>query len=158
MQSAERSLAVANRLYSASPAPCFDDFRLKALYKLSYAHSELKDARADATLAQTFRAREQGAKGDAKDILQHPGFHRADQALPIARAITELAPRELNGWELLAAAQLQLKNYAEAVTALEKGISTIPAPKVGDQASGLYRKLQERLERYREKLAAAARQ
>ena len=52
MQSAERSLAVANRLYSASPTPCADDLRLKALYNLSPAHSELKDARADATLAK----------------------------------------------------------------------------------------------------------
>lgn len=109
-------------------------------------------------LAQTFQALEQGAKGDTKDILQDPGFPQADQALPISREITAIAPNQLNGWNLNAEANLQLKNYSEAVASLEMGRAAISAPKPGQQPSAIYLRLEKRIQRYRQKLAAAARQ
>ncbi len=166
----ERMLEIADDLMKRSPSPRAEYCLLSALYNVSYAYSGAKDNRANSTLARTFALLEKKAREQPKDSasrvmladlllnLAHPGYDDPARALPYTRLITELAPQELNGWELLAEAQLQLKNYAEAVAALEKGISKIPAPKEGDQASGLYRKLQERLERYREKLATAARQ
>ena len=166
----ERILEIADDLMKRSPSPRAEYCLLSALYNVSYSYSRAKDSRANSMLARTFALLEKKAVKQPEDSasrvmladlllnLAHPGYDSPARALPYARQITELAPQELNGWELQGAAQLQLKNYAEAVAALEKGISTIPAPKVGDQASGLYLKLQERLVRYREKLAAAARQ
>ena len=169
-QDYEQVLILAQRLYAARPLPRAEEFRLKALYNLSYAYSELKDPRADAMLAATTEAMKRRADANPKDMLsrvqfadlllnlRHRGFDNPREALPYAEQITVFAPRELNGWELVAEAQLQLKNYDGAVAALEKGLTCVPTPKAGEQPSKLYAGLVERIERYREQAATAAKQ
>ncbi len=167
-QSYEQVLTLAEKLYAARPLPRAEDFRLKALYNLCYAYSELKDPRADAMLARTVAALKRRAAADSKDMLsrveladlllnlRHPGYDNPLDALPYARQITEMAPKELNGWELLAEAHLQMKEFPAAIRALEKSVEIVPAPKPGQQPSKMYAGLQERIGRYRELAAKAA--
>ena len=166
-QAYEQVLTLAEKLYAARPLPRAEDFRIKALYNLSYAYSELKDPRADAMLARTVDVLKRRAAANSKDMmsrveladlllnLRHPGYDNPLDALPYARQITELAPKELNGWELLAEAHLQMKEFPAAIRALEKSLECLPAPKPGQQPSRIYAGLQERIVRYRE-LAAKA--
>ena len=122
--------------------------------KASYASHGVASEQAQTQYHRALMARHP----DALQIVQHPGFDQADKALPIAQSITRIAPDQLNGWELVAAANLELKNYKDAVSALEKGLATISAPKDGAQPSAIYLRIQKRIESYREKLATAARQ
>lgn len=167
-QSFEQVLTLAEKLYAARPLPRAEDFRIKALYNLCYAYSELKDPRADAMLARTVDALKRRAAADGKDMLsrveladlllnlRHPGYDNPLDALPYARQITEMAPKELNGWELLAEAHLQMKEFPAAIRALEKSLEFVPAPKPGQQPSKIYAGLQERIGRYRALAAKAA--
>lgn len=167
-QSFEQVLTLAEKLYAARPLPRAEDFRIKALYNLCYAYSELKDPRADAMLARTVDALKRRAAADGKDMLsrveladlllnlRHPGYDNPLDALPYARQITEMAPKELNGWELLAEAHLQMKEFPEAIQTLEKSLEFVPAPKPGQQPSKIYAGLQERIGRYRALAAKAA--
>jgi tetratricopeptide (TPR) repeat protein len=86
--------------------------------------------------------------------LAHPGYNQADKALAYANEIVAIVPGEFSGWELVSMAHFNLKNYPEAIAALEKTITLIPAPKPGQTPSGLYLKLNERLTRYRAKFAS----
>lgn len=167
-QSFEQVLTLAEKLYAARPLPRAEDFRIKALYNLCYAYSELKDPRADAMLARTVDALKRRAAADGKDMLsrveladlllnlRHPGYDNPLDALPYARQITEMAPKELNGWELLAEAHLQMKEFPAAIRALEKSLEFVAAPKPGQQPSKIYAGLQERIGRYRALAAKAA--
>ncbi len=161
----EQVLDQAEKFYAIQPLPRAEDFRAKAFYNLSYAYSELKDPAADAMLARTMESLKRRAAGDPKDMLsrveiadlllnlRHPGFDNPQEALPYARQITEIAPDELNGWELLAEAHLQMKNFAAAIQALQKGLQFVPAPKPGEQPSKIYSGLLARIAAYREKAA-----
>ncbi len=166
----ERMLVLAEELLLLSPAPRMNFYLQNALGNLCYAYSTAKDPRADATLARTFAILEQKAKDQPNDTasrvtmadlllnLAHPGYDQADKALTYSTEIAALIPEEFNGWDLMSMAHFKLKHYPEAVAALEKSISRIPAPKPGQTPSALYVKLNERLARYRAKLATAARQ
>jgi len=166
----ERMLTLIEDILARSRSARSESYFESALYNLSYAYSQANDPRATATLKRTFAVLEAKVKANPKEVssrvllsdlilnLAHPGFDKAEVALDYTRQLTEIAPGELNSWELLAAAHLKLKAYPEAVQALEKGIALIPAPKPGEPPSNVYQNLTERLGRYREKLATAARQ
>ncbi len=163
----EQVLRMATAFYAARPFPRAEEFCFKARYNLSYAYSELKDPRADQMLATTVDALKKRAAANPKDMLsrveladlllnlRHPGFDDTKVALPYAKQITEFAPTELNGWELLAEAQLRLKDYDPAIASVEKTLSCVPAPKPGEAPSKLYAGLQERIQRFRAEVAAA---
>ncbi len=163
-RSTEISLALAEKILASGENPRAEEFRLRALYNLSYAYSELKDPRADELLSRTFAALEQRSKSLPKDVmsrvsradlllnLRHKGFDQPEKALPIARELTQIAPGELNSWELLAEAHLQLKQGIEAIGALEKALTCLPAPKHGEQASEIYQRITKRIQDYRAKL------
>lgn len=163
-RSTEKSLALAENVLKSGENPRAEEFRIRALYNLSYAYSELKDPRADELLAKTFQALEMRAKALPKDTLsrvdmadlllnlRHKGFDQPERALPITRELTEIAPSELNSWELLAEAHFQLKQGMEAIGALEKALTCIPAPKPGEAPSALYQRISKRIEDYRAKL------
>ncbi|WP_051669796.1 serine/threonine protein kinase [Bryobacter aggregatus] len=164
----ERSLELADRLYAIRPIPRAAEFRIKCFYNLSYAYSELKDPRADAMLEKTVAILKKRAAEMPDDLLsrveyadlvlnlKHPGYDNPADALPYVEQITKIAPGELNGWELLAAAQFQLLNYEGAIASLEKSLTTIAAPKAGEEPSRIYKGLLERLEKVRATAAKAA--
>jgi non-specific serine/threonine protein kinase/serine/threonine-protein kinase len=163
-RSTERSIVLIEKLLAAGENPRAEELRLRALYNLSYAYSELKDPRADELLTKTFAALEQRSKNLPKDVmsrvgradlllnLRHKGFDQPEKALPIARELTEIAPGELNSWELLAESHLQLKQVMEAIGALEKGLACLPAPRPGEQPSEIYQRITKRIADYRSKL------
>lgn len=166
-RTSEKSLELAEGLLKRGPNPRAEEFRVRALYNLAYAYAETKDARTEELMKRAMAAIEARMKQLPKDTgsrvwmadlllnLKYPGFDQTDRALAVAREIVELAPKELNGWELLAEAHLQLNQGMEAVTALEKGLACLPAPKTGEQPSALYDRMTKRIEAYRAKFSAA---
>jgi tetratricopeptide (TPR) repeat protein len=166
LEISERMLVLAEDLLRLSPTPRMNFYLQNALGNLCYAYSTAKDPRADATLGRTFAILEKQAKDQPKDTtsratmadlllnLAHPGYNQADKALAYANEIVAIVPGEFSGWELVSMAHFNLKNYPEAIAALEKTITLIPAPKPGQTPSGLYLKLNERLTRYRAKFAS----
>jgi tetratricopeptide (TPR) repeat protein len=166
----ERMLALAEELIQINPTPQMKFGLHSVLSNLCWAYSTAKDPRADTILARSFALLEKQAKEDPKattsrtilaDLLlnlAHPGYDQADKAFIFANQIAAITPEELGAWELVAMRHLNLQHYPEAVAALERAITCIPAPRAGETPSSLYIKLNERLTRYRAKLATAARQ
>ncbi len=166
LKTSERMLEVSEDILKRSPSPRAEDNVAGSLYNLAYAYSQSKHPQADALIQRTFAYLEKRANDRPDDIvsrlsladlilnLAHPGYDQPQRAKPLAVRITELTPEDLGGWELLAKAELELKNYEAAVAALETAISKVPAPKEGQQPSALYLRLQERLTRYRAQLSA----
>jgi non-specific serine/threonine protein kinase/serine/threonine-protein kinase len=165
LKTSERMLTVSEDLLRRAPSPRAEDNWLNALYNVCYAYSASKHPEADAILKRTFTALEKRAAEQPNDVtsrrimadlllnLAHPGYDQPDRARVHALRLTQIAPKDLPSWELLAKAELELGNYPAAVAALKKGISLVPAPREGEQPSALYLRLQERLTRYEAKLS-----
>ena len=63
--------------------------------------------------------------------------HEYDQALPIARKIVEKDPGYVNGWVMIGASYISLKNYAKGLDAYKKVIDLDPDSSIGYHGAGL---------------------
>ncbi|MBN9663278.1 MAG: serine/threonine protein kinase [Acidobacteria bacterium] len=145
------STPLNERLVRSSAGARFRLYYLSSLRNLAYAHDKMKTPQTAAAVRKAYDELKKAAgddslgfrpKADLADLLLNlgvDGVQRPEEALPYAEAAAKLEPEAMNSWESLAEANRQLGRYDAALTAIDRAIALLDAPKEGEAPTVTYK-------------------